>query len=86
MNQEAPMKIFLAVLSLMCLMMFPDFGKAEIQEVSLLSSGSTGIHRIELLDHEPNTVGSIEFGKFPGNDGGAFQPDQRLAGDGSGRP
>ncbi len=36
------MKIFLAVLSLMCLMMFPDFGKAEIQEVSLLSSGSTG--------------------------------------------
>ena len=37
------MKIFLAVLSLMCLMMFPDMGQAEVQDVSFLSSGSTGV-------------------------------------------
>ncbi len=36
------MKLFFTVLSMLCLMLSPDLGKAEIQDVSLLSSGSTG--------------------------------------------
>lgn len=36
------MKLFFTVLSMLCLMLFPDLGKADVQNVSILSSGSTG--------------------------------------------